>query len=258
MKPIKVLAISMPAFSLLDSRTPFHVHSKFDQVCNLLTPQKTILSLLTPAIGLQPTSILLTDSQLWQTWQNGQPVSLDNLDLSDCEMWDPRPDWEAVHGLDLVNRIPAFPIPFKPSDHTQKQALAALATGIQLRHPTIIQQGAEPLAGLGIGLTPTGDDFLLGVMYGLWATMPAAVAQPLCQAIVEVAVPRTTTLSGLWLREGGVGNAGIHWHTLLYKIQNPKSKIQNLLAPILSLGNTSGTDTLAGFTFALKITFIRN
>ena len=54
------------------------------------------------------------------------------------------------------------------------------------------------LAGLGDGLTPAGDDWLVGMM--LWAWLAHAAPRRFCQVLSDAAVPRTTTLSAAFLQ----------------------------------------------------------
>jgi hypothetical protein len=92
---------------------------------------------------------------------------------------------------------------------------------------------------LGKGLTPTGDDVLMGVIYGLWVWYPQ---RDWIRLIVETAVPRTTSLSAAFLRAAEDGEATFHWHDLV----NGRAGAVN---QILSIGHSSGRDAWAGFTY---------
>jgi hypothetical protein len=48
------------------------------------------------------------------------------------------------------------------------------------------------ITGLGGGLTPAGDDFLLGMMMAIWCCLPPPVAKRLAFNIVSATVGRTT------------------------------------------------------------------
>jgi hypothetical protein len=105
---------------------------------------------------------------------------------------------------------------------------------------------AAQLAGLGSGLTPAGDDFLMGVMLRAWLTHPEP--EPFCQQIVEIAVPRTTTLSAALLRAASRGECSAAWHTLLTALESgAQPQLEKAVQAILSHGHTSGADILAGF-----------
>ena len=65
-----------------------------------------------------------------------------------------------------------------------QQLLKGIADGDEVMGRTAVLG----LAGRGGGLTPTGDDVLMGVLYGLWVWHPR---QEWMEMIVAPAVPRT-------------------------------------------------------------------
>jgi hypothetical protein len=127
-----------------------------------------------------------------------------------------------------------------------KSLRRALQNGDRLR----IGKSAALLAGLGPGLTPAGDDYLVGLMAGLriWPGLSPLSPEEACQIIFEAAEGRTTLLSRAFLcaaREGLLGEA---WHELLTELASGEAiEIQRATQRILSSGVTSGTDALAGF-----------
>ncbi len=106
---------------------------------------------------------------------------------------------------------------------------------------------AQKLAGLGIGLTPAGDDFILGAVLAAWIIHPSDVASVLAEEITNIAAPLTTSLSAAWLRSSGKGEAGILWHNFFNALSLPISNLQSPITNLLSIGHTSGADALAGF-----------
>lgn len=105
---------------------------------------------------------------------------------------------------------------------------------------------SSKLAGLGIGLTPAGDDFLMGAMYAAWMIHPQELAKNITEEIADIAVPLTTSLSGAWLRSAAKGEAGELWHEFFDALIEDKN-IYLPMSKILSVGETSGSDALAGF-----------
>ena len=88
-----------------------------------------------------------------------------------------------------------------------------LLRGLRGRELGAVAAGAANLAGLGPGLTPAGDDYLLGVICGLWAVnYPGQTV--FTDAIITQAVPRTNTLAGAWLQAAAGGEVGHAWHAL--------------------------------------------
>ena len=187
--------------------------------------------------------------------------------IADAKLWSPRPDWERLHAkrddlasqlkesqivnylkrrgfdcLRLNHRVmPIFQSPVSNLSAALVRADISAALRITSR-----------LAGLGIGLTPAGDDFIMGTIYAVWIIHPPEIASVLVQKIASTAVPLTTSLSAAWLRSAGRGEAGILWHEFIDAlISGEAATIQLRTTKLLSVGHTSGFDTLAGFFDAL-------
>ncbi|OQA14829.1 MAG: hypothetical protein BWY63_03070 [Chloroflexi bacterium ADurb.Bin360] len=110
---------------------------------------------------------------------------------------------------------------------------------------------AALLAGWGPGLTPSGDDFLAGLMLSFWAQKGEA-ARPLCERIAAVALLRTTRLSGAFLQAAANGLADARWHALLHALTGaPGVMLKQATREVLAFGATSGLDSLAGFLWGL-------
>jgi hypothetical protein len=214
----------------------------FAESCNLVDDQNDVISLVTPRIGAGPFTLILTGdftSQLTLSMpvaidDVGQTLSIGSITLntSNAVLWQPLPKWHQLSSKSLADLPPPASLPADIEAGLQR-----LLEGIVSGDLVAVQAGAYALAGRGIGLTPTGDDVLMGVLYGLWVWYPK---HDWMQAIVETAVSRTTTLSAAFLRAAAAGEAVEPWHHLVngraYAIQN-----------ILSIGHTSGADALTGF-----------
>ena len=115
-----------------------------------------------------------------------------------------------------------------------------------------IYLGAANMAGLGVGLTPSGDDFLMGVIYALWAIFDQKDAARWSRKIAEAASSRTNMLSGAMLQESANGYASEYWHVLVDVLcKENVTDVTRACMDILSLGHTSGADALAGFLFSI-------
>jgi len=111
---------------------------------------------------------------------------------------------------------------------------------------------ASKLAGLGAGLTPAGDDFIMGAIYAAAIIHPPEIARVLAEEITDLTAPLTTSLSGAWLRSAGRGEAGILWHKFFEALSSADPMhIQEAMDKILAVGETSGADAMAGFTSLL-------
>ena len=107
---------------------------------------------------------------------------------------------------------------------------------------------AQNLAGLGQGLTPAGDDFLLGAMYAARIIHPQEKAERITSTIASTAIPLTTSLSAAWIQAAVRGLVNEPWLDFLegWKIPGQPTN-ESSLRKLLSIGHTSGADALAGF-----------
>ncbi len=260
---------------LANSRHPRILHV-FDYVCNLINEHREVLSIVTQQIGNGPFNLVIEDDILFSARLNVQSsisIGADQLNLGDltintvnARLWSPCPDWERLHAKkdDILNQLTSLPI-----TNYQKRGLdtpfAKIAQGysttpnfqslisnlcsslVTADLPNCIDS-AKQLAGLGSGLTPAGDDFILGAVLAAWIIHSPDVAKVLAKEVTNTAAPLTTSLSAAWLRSAGKGEAGILWHDLFDALNSADSAyIQASLEKILAIGETSGADALAGF-----------
>ena len=260
---------------LANSRQPRILHL-FDQACNLINEQEEVLSVVTSQIGNGPFNLVVTDDLCFSNdLYLESPVSISPTTLTlgnlmihtaGTNLWNPQPDWQALHAHReiIANRITQLQItnyaeqhglttPFE--DHSGLPITQSLVSNLSSALANIDISSARiltsQLAGLGAGLTPAGDDFLMGAIYAAWIIHPFEIASLLGRDVAETAAPRTTSLSAAWLRAAGKGESGIVWHQffdalLVARIDNPSS-LEESIKNILAIGETSGADALAGF-----------
>jgi len=143
-------------------------------------------------------------------------------------------------------------------DHQAAATTAALADACRECDGARAARQAERLIGWGEGLTPAGDDFVVGVCAGLDGLIDACDARQLaCRAALAAAIrasaPRTTTISAHLLRLAADG----HHHerllaardALLRDVAQPSA--DRALLAACAVGATSGTDAVAGLLAAL-------
>ena len=283
--------------SWLARRPAVRVLHVFDHACNLINERSEIVSLVTAELGPGPFAVVLapaTTPIFFQLITAVTPVTVDCrlikvgalvIETAPAVDWSPRPAWEQWRGRASVLASSLLTLTTSrrignPGNNditiAYRRHLAAgserLLSGLAGGDPDICRQGAQQLAGLGPGLTPAGDDFLMGAMYGLWATRPAEAAQFWGHVIAEAAAPRTTLLSAAWLRAAARGEAAEAWHELVRAggertvysgsfedsgraVSSGQSGWQEIVAAIeriLNTGHSSGADALAGFTAVLE------
>jgi hypothetical protein len=216
------------------------IFSCHDRALNLRSPTGEILSLVWPELGNGPFHAVLAAPV---DFSQVDPADLE-LDLSTAEIWNPK-----VRNAECGMRNGRARLFASPS---LSPSLSRLTTALRTGDRSQIGAAAAALAGLGPGLTPAGDDVLVGVMAGLWIC-PGALhlslgVESACQILVENAVPRTTTLSGVWLRHAGKGELGEPWHRLAHALHaDDPIALDAAVAAILAFGASSGADALLGF-----------
>jgi hypothetical protein len=115
------------------------------------------------------------------------------------------------------------------------------------------------VAGLGPGLTPSGDDLLTGIMHAitLWPQIAARAGGLQARAaIMEAARGRTTRLSSAYLEAAGAGLATEPWHRLVRSLTGPAGAVRAAARAMLRVGETSGADALTGFCWAWRRLFL--
>jgi hypothetical protein len=257
----------------------------FEAVCNLVNERGKVLSLVLPDVGAGPFNMIVEGQQPFTAlFTADSPISIQPsllqigsvvVDMSQATLWQPEVDWGrlqrntavwqphipriqemmAQHWMQIGRDTARSRFGFAVTQPKLERGLAHLLEGISHRDTAVVHQATQQLAGLGRGLTPAGDDVLMGAIYGLWATLPEDVARPLLETIVATAVPQTTTLSAAWLRAAGRSEAGEAWHLLserlaVISIQYSVISIQweDAVRRILGMGHSSGAEALWGFT----------
>ncbi len=137
-----------------------------------------------------------------------------------------------------------------PSSRVQR-AMSTLVAGMRKLDLPTIKDGARQLAGLGSGLTPSGDDVLVGVLLAL-TIRPSPMTAPMRTALVTAAMGRTTRISDAYLEAAGRGEASEAWHRLLVVLPTgDPSVLLPAVRRVMAFGETSGADMLTGFVLAL-------
>jgi hypothetical protein len=222
----------------------------FKEVCILVNERDEVISLVSPDIGPGPFSAVL-EGDFTAGLDIHQPIALDNtkrtltvgpliVNYRESIIWQPRPDWSRLREADFDKWPTAAGLPAEISRN-----LRLTVDGIRVDDSAKYLAGVAGLVGWGGGLTPTGDDVLIGVLYGFWVWQPHRFhrqRREWMKTILTTAVPRTTTLSANFLCVAAAGEATWHWHDLV-------SGRSHAVERILAIGHTSGADAWAGFTY---------
>ncbi|HET7296038.1 MAG TPA: DUF2877 domain-containing protein [Gemmatimonadales bacterium] len=136
------------------------------------------------------------------------------------------------------------------SSATGRSARSRLAEGVRRRDPGAFLEGALGLVGLGEGLTPAGDDCLVGALAVLHRFSRSWLrAHPQIEASVSRAAATTTLVAGEFIVHALAG----HFAESLLDLMTADSSAAAARAAerLLRTGATSGADALHGVRLAL-------
>jgi len=271
---LKATMITPYVHDWLERSTAVSLLHRFEQACNVVNQLGEVVSIVSSSVGSGPFAIVVREQHVGGFFTDNL-IRIDNkqlvigdveIDISESTVWQPQPNWVALRAkypiwrkvilqiekVALSKRLANAGMETAVSDHLhqiEKQLIDALT----MQNFDDFKTTVSKIAGLGSGLTPAGDDFLVGVLYGLFATCSANVVQSWAEMVVETAVPRTTTLSAAWLNAAARGEAVAAWHELGEQLVVRGGEWETAVHRILAIGHSSGADALAGFTAVTKI-----
>ena len=115
-------------------------------------------------------------------------------------------------------------------------------------------QTIQPFIGMGSGLTPSGDDFVMGLLLSLnrWESVlhPGENLSVLNTNVVEAAYRCTTTLSANLIECGALGLADERLIQAVDFLATGENCQAEILPGLLSWGSTSGIDAFVGMIVA--------
>ena len=277
------------------------IHSIFPGALNIAVDE-TLFTLLSDEKPRMPNSARLPRcimEQLYSTLSSGAQVRVGDgkllipiLDLSihlpDREAWEPVPMVAAHswHSAAVTARVHLLARHL--AQRGQQDGLASLVRPLLLREATRetplgrialpllrllvlasreqdmakAERAARALAGLGPGLTPSGDDTLGGfigvlALAGSQPRIDVMVNKRLAEVIADAARPRTTLLSATLLAHAARGETAEQVGELLMALTLPveaDAEVLQAAKRVLAYGATSGGDTLLGLLLGLQAT----
>lgn len=278
--------IALPTARLLASRPRLSVYQLFDNSINLTTDSDELVSLVMSGQDAGPFSVQLAPDehrrlsfkQLLEHNLHEVILAADvkqirigpvQVGLQSGQIWNPRLDQgqlstanleaSAAHIWSLMNsRAPEGSLPLEILAgggsifaERVRSAWSLIEKGVINAQPELCASGAQLATGVGIGLTPAGDDFLTGILLAFWLGM--ANPEPYSAQLFAGTDGRTGLLSLALLSAAARGEASESWHTLAAAISREKGPALLLAAlAVLSAGHSSGADTLFGFVLALR------
>lgn len=241
------------------------VHSVFQHACNLQTPEGEMWVIQAQGMPLAPMGMVINSRDLRPYLTPGDTLHWHahrfhsekiNIDTSQAACCPTRliPFTSADNLLRLAESIARF-----FAGQPAKGFRLALSTDAKLAQACHALNhwlnGAEgslsdiltTFIGRGEGLTPAGDDFLLGVLWGL-----ESVGKPeadVLKAALPALLHRTTDISRAMLEQGCRG----HYSVQLLALASGNTRTwPQAVAKVADYGHSSGHDMLAGVLTAAQ------
>jgi len=286
-------ALAAPfALQYVSRPKPARVLHVFRDACNLIDGDGEILSVIADPDRMSPFSIAVVnpgwlnnfleyaeaDTQVYITPERIDFGSL-QIEIESPAVWDSRPAWDRIRpALDssdgLLNVVcdvlleamdreslavfvrERVELPSKSGSRWWEKAaqpIQVVLLGLESHDQDLLRKGSARLGGLGPGLTPSGDDFLAGVMHAVWALMPVETAEGLCDVVSDAACPGTSRFSAAYLKAAARGEAAANWQALLNALIGRDSHtLERAAHALIAYGHTSGKDALSGFVLGAR------
>jgi len=278
-----VLSVGYLAASRLVDGDELQIHSGFQRSLNLRHPDGYLLSFLSRDNQNLPDAIRIALPGNWD-WryhmQAGQRVRFDRgtlqserwgivLNRSTC--WHPQrwlsgefaPLLSSVlrHYALLASQLSKYCQQHQiASDLQLLPSVASLARAVKLEitdSPAQLMAEVTALIGFGRGLTPDGDDYLLGYLTALWPWRqhPAiATHDATLRSIIGSQLSRTNDISRHYLARALEGHVSqpICDLMLLLSTEAAATQIQAAAQQVMQFGASSGVDCLAGLLHGLR------
>lgn len=219
-------------------------------------------------IGENLIKISISDVKLWKPnidyQDNLQPLEsiLSNIDvLKDVTLTSGPLNglgelifFSQIDGFNVSKTTKLGPVAFFASPY-----IVSLLKAIKSRCSQDIIKSTKNIVGLGPGLTPAGDDMLIGLMISMFyisANFKETKydVNQINKDIVSSISGRTTILSEEFIHEASIGNSNEAVVTLIENllISGPK-ELKISAKRILDLGATSGSDTVFGIILGFHL-----
>jgi hypothetical protein len=252
------------------------VHSVFEHACNF-THGSGLLTLAAPRAGAGPTTLLLRDQprlDLRTYFHAGVPMICRDgqlhsahaiVDFRAARTWQPLEprdieSWESVEtNLRTAANLLARERATRASviDGSAAAAVAQLQQAASDFDPEQAQRSVGQLIGWGEGLTPAGDDFLVGFLAGLDALANDAARRTFRDELglaITARLHRTVDLSADLLRLAVAGHRGEILDSLRDSLlcAHRCAFAEKALQRALAVGATSGESTVRGLLGGLR------
>lgn len=282
------LSVGYLAANRLVDHDQLQVHSCFQRSLNLRHPDGYLLSLLSSDFQDLPDAIRIRVSREWD-WryhvQIGQPATFHHavlqgaswsVVLGDAPRWQPRLMDAGVPAL--LNALSHYAaLAWQLGQYCLQHACESdlqLLPGVEqsgelpnrppravqlwlLDSPERLAAEVSALIGYGRGLTPDGDDYLLGYMAALWPWRQRSelvVHDSTLRSLIGGQLARTNDISRHYLARALAGHFSAPICQLMFALGSAASatRVQAAALEVMQFGASSGVDCLAGMLHGLR------
>ena len=290
---IVMLSAKSIASDLIDTLTSKTVngivHSVFDHACNIQLEENNLVTLISPKLPNYPSAIKLDIAENRMIRSIGfktgmksvinkdeikMPEICISIKLSGAKVWDSSPlflrsniseemlnkNIEKIRDLTLkcgeIEGVASI-LDGNKVDNNYKNFIInpvkRLAKGISNFDYKEITEASKRLIGLGPGLTPAADDFLLGILaslyyMGYYFGNHLENLKKIAGFIIYDLPGRTTFISEIMLRNGMKARFSEPIRDLMLAVIH-NTAVQDKCLNLLNIGGTSGSDCAAGIVF---------
>jgi Protein of unknown function (DUF2877) len=224
------------------------VHSVFEHAINLRGHDGHLVTLQGPGLLAAPFAVALSALPSLSAFRPGTIIRHSALDWTRAERvsLETPPDRLAFRADALPTAHGAAAL---RAGHGLR-ARRALAGSLVERNPGAFAAAATELIGLGEGLTPAGDDCVVGALAAIHCLAPGWLEPHAVRAVAETAFARTTDVARDFLLEALAGRFA---EPVLAILRAPSAARATAAARrLLAMGATSGADTLDGLRLACR------
>ncbi|HYL19052.1 MAG TPA: DUF2877 domain-containing protein [Burkholderiales bacterium] len=276
-----------------------HVHSVFRHACNIEADDGALVTLLSGELGNIPHGVLCSATEpmdfqnLCAVGQGAELAAAElripragvAFDLSNAAVWrcevsacaiDLSDDRTADILSDLrtilsergaaggfARLVPGNDEPASPLDRAIRRrlerALPVLAGAIGRFDADRTVEALAPLIGLGPGLTPAGDDFIVGLLAALWSRHDCRALLAKLHGPLARLGATSHPISRQFLMDALEGEFSETLSDLAVAIRMRDRECAATAAQrVMRIGHTSGADALTGFLFGLQPALVRD
>jgi hypothetical protein len=252
----------------------FKIHSSFKNVCNFINANNELVFITNLKKNISANSIYIENENIGQFKSiqiSENEVFLNNINIfPHAEIYYSKLDYSEIDIKMLESNIQIIPVEynelFAPESmlfvldnerhkfftsgfdfYFLKNSLKAC----ELIKSGEIVDGVKMLKGTGRGLTPSGDDFIAGLLYGLhFNEHKYQIPLSNLRESIYLNSIGNNILSNAFLLNSKNGNSFFLFKNFVYLASQTKQVSDNL-KELFTMGATSGADLLSGYIFSV-------